>query len=187
MDEEPRGNPPVAVAGSIGAANTELSKFILDDSAYIDLIILKLSGVHERYRVNKATKEIIRELVYEEETAYPQASIDWMERKLRTVLNKGTYLSQLKQGAEFDEMINMSDDFAEELYLFSDDFNVSPEQFTELTNIYRNSLSFGVRRAVGGAEKEFLSKTNSATTSNVVQEIRDSRPRGILEHILGRK
>lgn len=186
-DEEiPSYSPPIVATGaSIGASNTELSKFMLEDANHINNIILKLSGYNERISTGK-DGQIIRKIVYDNKNAYDQKAIDWMERKLYKLLYKGTYLSQYNREQIEPEMLNMAWNFCEELYLFSDEFNITPTHFIELNNIYDDSISFALRRAVGGAEWNNISRTSSETTSIIKQDVNDARKRGLLDFITKR-
>lgn len=172
--QQPPLLPVSSGAGSIGAVAPELSKYILSDEDYIDAVIEKLNGIYSVYEVRSG--KLYKTVKYDSDRAFPQPAIIWFERKLRNLLNKGTYLSQFSRDDFLLEARSIALSFAEELYINSDELNITPEQFRELANLYVNSLSFAIRRAVGESEKNFLSRTSAESTQIVKTSVEDKRP-----------
>jgi len=161
--------------GSIGASNAELSRYILDGEDLVNELIQALAG----YAVVK--NEEGEEKLVKVRDGYRDNVLLWMRKKMREVLNKNMYLSQLSVSDMYREARYFAINFVTELFYYAKDFDINSEQFEELKNSYYNFLSVSIRRALFESDKKFLGMTTSETTQNVHQNISEqSEKRGLL-------
>jgi hypothetical protein len=117
----------------------------------------------------------------ERDHQYSDAVVLWMQTKLRSVVNKNTYLSRIDKPAEMYAILwSIQKSFLIELATRFKEFGLTPPQIIELSEIHLNAVEFAIRRAVYADDKAFLTSTTQETTQKVQQNItQESEKKGL--------
>lgn len=152
--------------GSIGANAPELSRYILDNDEIINEAVKSLQGYVKL--IDKSGEEYLK---YVEGRAYNDQCVAWMRNKLRTVLNKNTFLSQLDVNDMYRVASFMAAGFRKEIFLSAKEFGVDSSKMVELHNMYNDYLDLAIRRALNESDKRFFQNTHSEAVQKVHQTI----------------
>lgn len=169
------------ITGPIGATQPELSRYILDNEELIEEAILNLQGYVKI--TNDKGEEVIKKI---KDREYNYECISWMKAKLRAVLNKNTFLSQLDERDMYRVAGFMSKGFRIELFMNAKDFALPPNKAIELHNMYNDFLDLAIRRALNESDKRFFKETHSETTQRLDQRVTESQEKkGFMSRLLG--
>jgi len=161
------------LSGSIGAMNSELSRFVLDDSDMLFHIKKTLQG---------------EELVLGEEgemkytkgagKAYPPKCVHFVVDAVAQALNKNMKLSNYKEKEIQRTAWLMCDDFVINLWLNMKELGVDALDIPILASMHRNYVDQAIRRPLNESDKRFLKETTSETTQRVQQDITEQQNKG---------
>lgn len=168
------------ISPTIGASNTELSQYILNAEEVIIEITRELEGYK---KITKANGALSYEQIPEAKRGaiYPEHCILWVQSKLRQILNKNTYLSNItKEDDLFATQWAIQKMFITELLTHWYDFELDEKKFLYLAELYMNFLDFATRRPFGAGDRGFLSRTTTEVTQRSHQTIaEESEKKGL--------
>lgn len=174
------------VSPSIGASNSELSRYILDNEEIIDEIMERLQGI-VAVRDADGTRRVIKI----KDRAYSDKCLAWFKGKMREILNKNMALSFLDEPSMYREAQYIIVSFHEELWLswrtyLSENESIAVDQYKELTSMYCNYLSESIRHPLQKGIRDLISHTTTESRQNIVQTVSEQQERkGFLGGLLG--
>lgn len=166
------GESVTIASPSIGAQNTDLSKFILNSDDTLQENYYRLHGYYKAI-VDQGDGKSVIIWKQNKSQAFNSQCISFIDAKLSQLINKDQKLTNYLTSAEMNkEAFTMVLSFIDELYLQSRDFECNtPEKFKVLVSLYSNFVSQILRQALYDGHRQFLSKTTNETTQKIQQSI----------------
>lgn len=171
-------------AGNVGA-NAELSRFVLDSSDIIDEEIKRMQGFVTIFEEDK-DGNIIEKTIRVEISQYNAQCVSWFRGKLREILNKNMYLSNLDADDFRQVATEVGLNFTEELWLNWKNFELNDAKYSGLCKKYINYLQQVIRHPLDKGIRAFLTSTTQETTSRVDQRLTESQEKKGIFGLLGR-
>lgn len=156
------------VSPTIGAANSQLSQYVLDADDLITEVTSALQGRVKLILPNGDIKyaEVARDYKYDD------SAIAWFQGKLRQILNRNVFLSRINTEAQmYGIQWSMSRMFLFEMFSKRRELNLNARMLIELNGIYLNYVDFATRRALYQSDKGFLTSTMSEQIQKISQAI----------------
>lgn len=163
--------------GGIGSSNTELSRFILDDTDSL-ILIKKLMEGCELIIDDEGRRSFVKGKGKE----YKPIFVNFVTFSLTQVMSKNMKLSNFKDQEVNEVAWSMADGFVKTMWMNMKEYEINANDIDIFGEMYRNIVHPSLRRPVNESDKRFLKETTSEQTVKQQQDItsKESKGGGIL-------